>query len=327
METRANYLLVGGFVLLFFAGLLAFVIWLAKFQFDVSFKHYELIFSSSVTGLNQGSLVRYNGVPVGEVLDISLDKTNPNNVAVLIEVQAIAPINVDTLASQEMASITGGRYILLTGGTPDSPALTATAGNRYPRIKTAPSALEQVLAGVPDAVASARVLLDQVKKMLTDQNIQSINRTLSNVENFTQTLANRRSDIDSFITEAGQSMANVNDTVAGLADLVRDIRTEIGRLGITTETTLGSVDLAADKFQKTAETLTAAGQQLEGMLAENREPLRDFTNSGLYEFTALLTEARILVRSLHRVTRDVDRDPAQFLFGNRQAGYEGSGPP
>jgi|TARA_R110002072_G_scaffold121684_8_gene255872 phospholipid/cholesterol/gamma-HCH transport system substrate-binding protein len=327
METRANYLLVGGFVLLFFAGLLAFVIWLAKFQFDVSFKHYELIFSSSVTGLNQGSLVRYNGVPVGEVLDISLDKTNPNNVAVLIEVQAIAPINVDTLASQEMASITGGRYILLTGGTPDSPALTATAGNRYPRIKTAPSALEQVLAGVPDAVASARALLDQVKKMLTDQNIQSINRTLSNVENFTQTLANRRSDIDSFITEAGQSMANVNDTVAGLADLVRDIRTEIGRLGITTETTLGSVDLAADKFQKTAETLTAAGQQLEGMLAENREPLRDFTNSGLYEFTALLTEARILVRSLHRVTRDVDRDPAQFLFGNRQAGYEGSGPP
>ena len=61
------------------------------------------------------------------------------------------------------------------------------------------------------------------------------------------------------------------------------------------------------------------GQQL---AAENRKPLREFTNQGLYELTTLLTEARSLLVGLNRVTTEVERDPARFLFGNQQQGYE-----
>ncbi|MGO1119758.1 MlaD family protein [Rhodovibrionaceae bacterium A322] len=324
METRANYLLVGGFVLVFFLGLLGFVIWLAKFQFDVSFKHYELVFSSSVTGLNKGGVVRYNGVPVGQVLKISLDEENPNNVAVIIEVQSLAPINADTVASQEMASITGGRYILLQGGDPNSPPLEKKAGHKYPRIKTMPSALQQVLSGVPEAVSSARELLEKAKKVLSDKNLATIDSTLTNVNTFSQALADRSGDIDRFIVDAANAMATVNESVAGVSDLVRDVRTEVGNVSMKTEQALVSVTTAANKFQKTSDALTGVSKEMEGLVKENRIPIRDFTNSGLYELTALLTEARTLVRSLNRVTRDVDRDPAQFLFGNRQAGYEGT---
>ena len=41
METRANYLMVGAFVLALAGGLVGFVLWLAKFQFDVQFAHYD----------------------------------------------------------------------------------------------------------------------------------------------------------------------------------------------------------------------------------------------------------------------------------------------
>ena len=64
METRANHLLVGSFVLLLIAGLVVFVVWLARFQFEAEFKRYDILFEGRVTGLTIGSTVSLRGVPV-----------------------------------------------------------------------------------------------------------------------------------------------------------------------------------------------------------------------------------------------------------------------
>src|SRR3546814_17815658 len=66
METRANYIMVGCFVLLLAFGLLGFVLWLAQFPFEAEYARYDIVFESSVTGLNEGSPVRYRGLRVGE---------------------------------------------------------------------------------------------------------------------------------------------------------------------------------------------------------------------------------------------------------------------
>ena len=62
--------------------------------------------------------------------------------------------------------------------------------------------------------------------------------------------------------------------------------------------------------------------QINATVAENREPIRDFTAAGLYELTTLITEARDFLVGLNRVTTEVERDPARFLFGDQQQGYE-----
>ena len=69
METKANYLMVGVFVVVMFVGLIGFVLWLGKFQADVAFDRYKVYFSGSVSGLRIGSPVSYRGVTVGEVVD------------------------------------------------------------------------------------------------------------------------------------------------------------------------------------------------------------------------------------------------------------------
>jgi phospholipid/cholesterol/gamma-HCH transport system substrate-binding protein len=58
------------------------------------------------------------------------------------------------------------------------------------------------------------------------------------------------------------------------------------------------------------------------MVSENREPIRDFTTTGLYDLSNLLIEARDLIRELSRATSEVQRNPARFFFGNREEGYE-----
>jgi phospholipid/cholesterol/gamma-HCH transport system substrate-binding protein len=66
--------------------------------------------------------------------------------------------------------------------------------------------------------------------------------------------------------------------------------------------------------------------EIRDMVAETRLPLRDFASGGLYELNTLLIEARALLAGLNRVTSEVERDPARFLFGDQQSGYEAGQP-
>ena len=70
METKANHLAVGSFVLASIAGLMFFVLWLGKAEIDRELDAYHIYFSGSVSGLSVASTVRYRGVPVGTVTAI-----------------------------------------------------------------------------------------------------------------------------------------------------------------------------------------------------------------------------------------------------------------
>ena len=58
------------------------------------------------------------------------------------------------------------------------------------------------------------------------------------------------------------------------------------------------------------------------MLTDNRSPIRDFTSTGLYELTQMITEVRLLAQTLNRISIQIERDPARFLFGDRQKGFQ-----
>ena len=47
METRASYLVVGGFVLVSLIALVVMVIWLAGTTFDEEFAYYDILFEGS----------------------------------------------------------------------------------------------------------------------------------------------------------------------------------------------------------------------------------------------------------------------------------------
>ncbi|MEL0145096.1 MAG: MlaD family protein, partial [Alphaproteobacteria bacterium] len=143
METRANYLLVGSFVILIVAGAIAFVVWLAKFQFDQQFTRYDIEFQGSVSGMKIGSSVELNGIPVGEVIDIAIDLNNVEKVLVTVEVPSATPIRENTVANMQLTGITGGMTIQLSGGTQDSPPLIPPPGRKRAVIASRASALEQ----------------------------------------------------------------------------------------------------------------------------------------------------------------------------------------
>jgi phospholipid/cholesterol/gamma-HCH transport system substrate-binding protein len=340
METRASYLLVGTFVLAFTTGLVVFVIWLAKFQFDTEFARYDVQFKGSVTGLGLASPVRYSGVRVGEVIEISLSPDRPEEVRVTIEVDSKTPVRADTVATLEIEGLTGGLYVLLIGKSPEAPPLAAAPGARYPVITSEASTLQQVIEGAPELVQKVDLLLARANDLLNPENRISLANSLTNIDSFTTTLKDHSGDIGALIQDASATMENVRKATANLEALAGNLNENTDQLMTRVDTTLASIDGMATGIARsvedsagdaraligdlrgTAQSLSKTSDEVHGMIAENREPLSDFTATGLTEFTGLLIEMRDLVVALNRVTTELQRDPARFLFGDRQQGYE-----
>lgn len=314
METRASYVAIGAFVLALSAGLAAFVIWLGGVTFDRSGDRYLVYFSGSVTGLQAGSPVRYQGVPVGTVRDIRLDPARVGQVIVTIEVNEGTPILADSVASLEVLGIAGGHYILIASGQPDSPLLTEVTTQRPPVIASRPSALQSLYEAAPEIVETVNELMGNLADVLSQENRDSLAQTLTNIQRITDVVA-REAEAMAGTVERLESLAVNTD------GLVAELRVDAARISDRLDETLGSVErsfrVASGDVSQTARELTAGASEFRGLFAAIRPGITDFAGGGLYELSELMSELRLLAAAMARVVQDLENDPGAFLFGDR----------
>ena len=108
METRARYALIGAFMLAVIAASFAFVYWLENKGGFGERAYYRLRFENSVSGLQGGSAVLFNGIRVGEVTGLALDPDHPDQVIATIGVVSGTPVRSDTRVGIESQGLTGG---------------------------------------------------------------------------------------------------------------------------------------------------------------------------------------------------------------------------
>ncbi len=201
METKANYLMIGGFVLGVLAFAFIFVFWMSNFTSGG--KNYYVVFQSSVAGLTSGSSVAFNGINIGEVQSFALDPEDGRKVRVLINVRDDIPIRENSRAGIHSLGLTGGSGIQITPGTPDAPLLIASALDPIPTIKADPGTGQGLFDAAPAALNNANVLLSRLNDLVAE-NQQSINSTVTNVEQFTAMLNGKREDISQAITSVNE---------------------------------------------------------------------------------------------------------------------------
>lgn len=329
METRANHLLVGSFVLVLFAGLIVFAVWLAKFQFDREFAQYDIYFTGRISGLTEGSDVVYRGIPVGEVTEIRIDPDNLERVLVTVEVKADTPVRKDTMAQLELRGITGGVMVQLGGGTRESPPLRPGPGQRHPVIASRPSQIEQIIEGAPELVDRANLLISRANQMLDERNQANLAATLENLAVLSGALASRADDIGAMVDDVRATTVALREAATALGNVTAEaretmvsIRTGADALGGAVADNRADIRALISELRGSAETLARVSGKVEVIVDETRPAMRAFSHDGLMDLTAFLAEARALIGGLNRVASEVERDPARFLFGNQQRGYE-----
>ena len=235
METKANYVAVGAFVLAIFLGLIITSLWLAGEQYSQEFTHYQTYFSGSVTGLGNGTPVRYNGIGVGRVSKLKFDPEDPRRVIVIMEVDPTLKLHEDSVASIASMGLTGGSYVEIEGGTKDTPILEAKAGQDYPVIKSRPSTFQQLAESAPRLIAKYNHIGDQISALLDAENRAAIARILANVDKTTSVLAERSDDLDETIRNLNATsraltvtLGHADEAVVNIAKLSRDADDALG---------------------------------------------------------------------------------------------------
>ena len=315
METRASYLIVGIFVIVAMTGLFAAALWITGTRADKQTTLYEIRFQGEVAGLTAGNPVQYRGIPVGVVDDMRIDPDNVELVLVTIEVDKDTPVKTDTVATLAMKGITGVSYVQLSGGTQGAPALAALPGRDHPEIASRPSQLAELFETFPDLVRKATEVFELAEQILGPENQKQIAGTLENINTITGSLANSSGDIEKLLAETALMAEELRGIATNANILLADLRDNMGDISKDTQIVLGDV-------KKMVGQLAIASRELARFLADNRESLSNFSSTGLFEFSQLLAESRVLVSALSRLTAQFERDPARFLFGDQQQGVE-----
>ena len=181
METKANYVLIGAFVLLAAGALALFTLWIAGNPFSRSYKDYDVIFNGPVNGLSEGGEVRFNGIKVGEVTTLRLDRMDPNRVIAHVRVESQTPVRTDSVAQLNFMGITGVTFIQILAGDPNAPLLTATNGET-PQIPTSRTLVDELFQGGQDLLGVSGDTIKKVNEMLSDDNLKHLNSTLASLD-------------------------------------------------------------------------------------------------------------------------------------------------
>lgn len=257
METRANYALIGLFTLAVIAAAFGFVYWFSGGDRGQARQNVRIVFSGSVSGLSKGSIVSFNGLRVGEVTDISLLPEDPRRVVSIAQVDRTTPIRTDTRARLEYQGLTGVATIALSGGEPSAPPLVAGPGQPLPTIFADRSDFQDLIETARNIARRADDVLERVGRVISD-NEGSINRTVQNVERFSQALGENADGIDRFLAQIGQAA----EKVGPLAEKLETLATNVDEI-------VRSVD--RDRVARIVENVDVFTQAL----AESRKNLND----------------------------------------------------
>ena len=300
MERKANYTLVGVVTLLMVLGLIAFTIWLGRFQFNRDFDLYDIKFVGPVNGLNQGGEARFNGIKVGEVTQVALDRRDPSLVVARIRVSADVPIKTDSFATLEPQSITGVSYVQIAAGSNNARLLKdITPEGQVPILRSQTSTLSNLLEGGGTVLARAVEALDRVNRVLSDKNITTFSATLSDVNVVSAELRDQRA----ILADARSAIQSIDRAAADIGQVGRSARqlvdTDVRRT-------------VRDAGEAVAE-IRAAAADARGTVAALRGPTTDFATNGLPQLQSAIVSLQGAAESLEHLANEIEKNPRALI--------------
>jgi phospholipid/cholesterol/gamma-HCH transport system substrate-binding protein len=218
METRANYTIIGLFTLAIVAAGFAFVWWFTGSSNRGPRVSYDVIFDGTVGGLQRGSAVTFNGIPVGEVTGLRLDAADPRRVIATIAVPPGTPVKADTRAELNVTVLTGLGSVGLIGGSASALPLPAPPAGQLPTLRADSSGVQDLMQGAREVMGRVDAIARRVDNLLAD-NETKINSVIANVDKFSQALGNNADNINSFLSEVGGAAKRI-DTLAQSLDKI-----------------------------------------------------------------------------------------------------------
>ncbi|MBK1650423.1 MlaD family protein [Rhabdochromatium marinum] len=345
MSKQANPAIIGGFVL---GALLLFVGALIVLGSGALLRErIEVVtfFPGSVQGLNTGTQVHFQGVPIGQVTKISLDYLPGVNSFRIPVRYDVWPQNVDVMSGRarqdarsvirklvkerglrarlESISLVTGQYVVTLSLNPRLPPPAETrdyqGAIQVPAIEATRDRVEELITNLPlnDLVDQTTGTLTAIHQLFAsgqlDQAVSSLDQTLTQsrlmLQTLNQDLPPLLNTLQQLLTHYDELAVAAHEQLAAIAPAVQQAATNTAQLSTRLEQDWGPLSRSArSALDQASHTLATVDQ-----LVARDSPTR-------YQLDQLLREGTQAVRSIRTLAEYLERHPEALLNGKPDAG-------
>lgn len=297
MEEKTNYTIVGVIVLLLSVGLISAVLWLSVGFNQKEYHFYTVYLHESAAGLNEESPVKFNGVQVGFVKQIRLNKTDPRQVELTLSVEQGTPITTSTTATLISQGITGVAYVGLSAASSNLTPLRAMPGEPYPVIPAKPSLFGQLDAMLKEVSENVNKLSAQAEHIFNEENAKSIRHSLENLDKLSSVFANNANNINHSINSADVFLANMAKVSQQMPNIMSDLKA-----GVT-------------HFNALTQDLSTAGKDISSTMVAGKHTLDKFSQQTIPPAVILLRRLNSIAANLEKVSSEMRQNPSVVVRG------------
>lgn len=253
MEAKANYTIVGFTVVVLTLSLIAVMIWLSAGFEKKKYRQYVVYMHEAVSGLNEDSLVKYNGVVVGQVKKITLDTNNPQRVKLLLSIEEQTPITKSTYATLISQGITGVTYVGLATSSASLTPLKQLPDQPYPVIPSRPSMFNQLDKALKEITVNINTLSRDIKKVFDKENRYNLKQTLKKMNTVASMLAKNKNNFNTIMENTRVFSADLAKASKTLPELIHEMRVmsnTVAKAGISAAQTMSAGKLAINKISQ-----------------------------------------------------------------------------
>jgi phospholipid/cholesterol/gamma-HCH transport system substrate-binding protein len=328
MSKQANKTVIGIFVVVAIALVVAAVLILGSGKFFKQTFKAVCYFEGSVGGLNLGAPVVFRGVKIGSVTDVILRVESSKmvfTIPVYIEIEpdkfsvtGVRPkqlgANLKSLidrglrASLETQSIVTGQMQVGLDFKPDKPAKFAEIkfDPKTPEIPTVPTPMQELTKKIE------KIPIDEIFEKL-NATIGSINKLVSSpeivkaIESVSLAVGDVRKLVQNVDNRVGPLASSIEGTVSDYGKLARNADSKIDTLSLGLGDTIKEIQKAVSSIEKTL-------GEVQSTLAQTKQTLSEDSTLS-YEITETLGELQRGARSIRLLADGLKRHPESIIWG------------
>ena len=301
MENRSHALMTGFFTIALLIAAVLAGLWLNRDK--VEWVPYQIATTQSIPGLNPQAAVRYRGLEVGKVDEITFDPTTSGRILIRLSVDPEAPVTTSTFASLGYQGVTGIAFIQLDDDKTGSPLLK-TDKERVAAIPLRPGFLDQLEKRGLVILEKTEELMTRADNMLSPENqktmlaaFENVSKTAEAYGEIPRQLEPTLARLPELTRRAEQSMASFNELSNSASSMTRNF-----------DQLATSLQAPDGPIARLNTTVDRVGGSLEAVTS-------DLELQTLPHLVAMTDEARTSLRAVRRTATSLTDRPQSILFG------------
>ena len=301
MENRSHALMTGIFTLVLLAAAILAGLWFNRDRTERI--PFQIATTQSIPGLNPQAAVRYRGLEVGRVDDITFDPRATGQILIKLSVDTGSPITTTTFASLGYQGVTGIAFIQLDDDRTGSPLLPSSE-KQVARIPLRPGLLDQIEKRGLAILNRTEHITDNLDKMLNAENAAKVTKAVDNIGNAAEAFAAIPARLEPMLARLPAITTKIDHGMDSFGAATTNVASAARRY----DELAASLQGPNGAITRLNTTIDQVGRSVQGVTS-------DLELQTLPHLTAMTDEAKLSLRAVKRTANSLTDRPQSILFG------------